>query len=84
MGILPALAFGFVHSDPAGEVVERYLNVAAFDQNAIYWFGINYDPLNVSTFVSDEAVTQFSPYFRQIAATLPVASASVPQGMCTE
>jgi hypothetical protein len=72
MGALPALAFGFVRTDAAGEVQERYLNVAAFDQQFIYWFGINYDPANVSTFVSDTAVTQFAPAFHQIAASLPV------------
>jgi hypothetical protein len=72
MGALPALSFGFVHTNQADEVVERYLNIAAFDRRFIYWFGVNYDPANVSTFVSDTAVTQFAPFFLQIAASLPL------------
>lgn len=71
MGLLPGLAFGFVRTNEADQVQERYLNVAAFDQQFIYWFGINYDPGNISTFVSDEAVSQFAPFFHQIAAGLP-------------
>jgi hypothetical protein len=74
MGVLPALAFGFVRTDGAGQVQERYLNVAAFDQHFIYWFGINYDPANVSTFTSDEALIQFAPFFSQIAASLPIGN----------
>ncbi len=72
VGALPALTFGFVHTKETGEVVERYLNVAAFDRHFIYWLGINYDPANVFTFVSDTAVSQFSPFFLHIAANLPV------------
>jgi hypothetical protein len=82
MGGLPALAFGFVRSNEAGELQERYLNVAAFDQQFIYWFAVNYDPPNVSTFVSDTAVTQFAPTFYDIAARLPIhqeASAVLPE-----
>jgi hypothetical protein len=76
MGALPALSFGFVHTNQADEVVERYLNIAAFDRHFIYWFGVNYDPANVSTFVSDTAVTQFAPFFLQIAASLPLHSST--------
>lgn len=78
MGGLPALAFGFVHTDQAEEVVERYRYVAAFDKQFIYWFGMTYDPAHVSTFVSDEAVTEFAPVFRQIAAALPIPPPSRP------
>ena len=74
MGLLPGLAFGFVRTNEAGQVQERYLNVAAFDQQLIYWFSINYDPGNVSTFVSDEALSQFAPFFHQIAASLPIGN----------
>ncbi|HRQ40588.1 MAG TPA: hypothetical protein PLD25_21955 [Chloroflexota bacterium] len=72
MGALSALTFGFVHTNEAEEVVERYLNVAAFDRRFIYWLGINYDPANVSTFISDTLITQFAPFFLEIAANLPI------------
>lgn len=71
-GGLPALAFGFEQVNEAGEVVNRYLNVAAFDQDFIYWTAINYDPANVSTFNSDTAVTDFAPTFYELAANLAV------------
>lgn len=76
MGALSALTFGFVHTNEAGEVVERYLNVAAFDRQFIYWLGINYDPANVSTFVSDTLIIQFAPFFLEIAASLPIPDSS--------
>jgi hypothetical protein len=72
MGVLPALALGFVRTNEAGEVQERYLNVAAFDRQFVYWFGANYDPANISTFVSDAAVSQFAPFFYEIAADLSI------------
>lgn len=72
LGALPALAYGFVRTNSAGEIQERYLNVAAFDNQFIYLIGINYDPANVSTFISDTAVTQFAPLFYEIAAALPI------------
>ncbi|MBE2197227.1 MAG: hypothetical protein IAE79_01375 [Anaerolinea sp.] len=72
MGALSALTFGFVHTNEAEEVVERYLNVAAFDRRFIYWLGSNYDPANVFTFVSDTLITQFAPFFLEIAASLPL------------
>ena len=78
MGSLPALAFGFVHTSPEGEVLERYLNIAAFDREVIYWMVINYDPANISTFVSDTAMTQFIPTFYEIAANLPIHTATMP------
>jgi hypothetical protein len=74
MGQLPALTFGFVRTNGGRQVQERYLNVAAFDQQFIYWFGTNYDPGNVSTFVSDEALSQFAPFFHQIASSLPIGN----------
>ena len=72
MGALPALTFGFTRANSDGAVQERYLNVAAFDQQFLYWFGISYDPVYVSSFVSDAAVSQFTPFFHQIAASLPI------------
>lgn len=72
MGALPGLAFGFVHTNESGTVQERYLNIAAFDQQFIYWLGINYDPAYIPTFVSDTAVTEFTPFFYEIAAQLPI------------
>jgi hypothetical protein len=72
MGALPALAFGFVHTNEQGAVQERYFNVAAFDQQFLYWFGINYDLASFSGFVSDAALSQFEPFFHQIAAGLPI------------
>ena len=72
MGGLPALILGFVHTDDSERVIERYVNIATFDRQFIYWFSINYDPANFSTFVSDTAVTQFTPFFLQMAATLPL------------
>lgn len=82
MGTLPALAFGYARTNNAGEIQERYLNVAAFDHQFIYWFGINYDPANFSTFISETAVTQFAPFFYEIAAALPVhapAASALPE-----
>lgn len=72
MGGQPALTLGFVHTDDSETAVERYVNVATFDRQFIYWFGINFDPANVSTFVSVTAVTQFTPFFLQTAASLPL------------
>lgn len=80
MGALPALSFGFLHMNKAGEVVERYLNIASFDRRFIYWLGINYDPANVFTFVSDTAVTQFAPFFLKIGTSLPLPD-STPEEM---
>lgn len=74
MGGLPALSFGFKQVDQSGAVIERYINIAAFDQQMIYWLGINFDPANVSTFGSDTAVTQFVPTFYEIAANMPIHS----------
>jgi hypothetical protein len=71
MGGLSALTFGFVHTNDSA-VVERYVNITAFDRQFIYWFAVNFDPANFSTFVSDTAVTQFTPYFLQTAANLPL------------
>lgn len=79
MGALPAMSFGFVHTNETGEVVERYLNVAAFDRRFIYWLGINFDPANVTTFISDTAVTQFAPFFLKIAASLPLLRAAAAE-----
>lgn len=78
MGSLPALSFGFVHTSPDGEVLERYLNIAAFDREVIYWMGINYDPASISSFVSDNAVTEFIPIFFEITANLPIHTAPMP------
>lgn len=78
LGPLPAVSFGFVHTDPAGEVVERYLYVAAFDQDFVYWFGAQYDPANVTTFVSDETVLAFAPFFVEMAAGLPLYAVELP------
>ena len=70
VGQLPGLAFGFVRQNTAGEVQERYLNFNAFDGHVIYWLTAPYDPANVTTFVSDEALTQFEPNLREIIAGL--------------
>ena len=70
VGQLPGLAFGFVRENAAGEVQERYLNFNAFDGRVIYWLTAPYDPANVTTFVSDEALTQFEPHLREIIAGL--------------
>lgn len=72
MGGLPAVTFGFVHTNDAAEVLERYVQIAAFDRQHMYWLVINYDPANVSTFVSDTAVTEFILSFRQTAENLPL------------
>lgn len=70
VGQLPGVTVGFVRENSAGEVLERYLSYAAFDGHAIYWLTAPYDPANVTTFVSDEALTQFEPYLREIVAAL--------------
>ncbi len=72
MGALAALAFGFMRTNEGGTTQERYLNVAAFDKRFVYWLGINFDPSNVSSFVSDTAVIQYTPVFYEIAASLPI------------
>ena len=72
LGALPALAFGFVRTNSEGEVQERHLNIAAFDQQFLYWFGIGYDPKYAASFVTDTAVSQFEPFLYQNAANLPI------------
>jgi hypothetical protein len=72
MGGLPGLTYGFVRTDSKEEVVERYISIAAFDRQFIYLFVINFDPANFSTFVSDTAVTQFTPFFLETAVSLPL------------
>jgi hypothetical protein len=69
LGSLPGLAFGFMREDAIG-VAERYLNIAAYNAGVLYWFAAPYDPANVTTFISDEALLQFERYFREIAAGL--------------
>ncbi len=49
MGGLPALNFGFVHTNDAEEIIERYVNIMAFDRQFVYSFNINFDPANFST-----------------------------------
>jgi hypothetical protein len=72
MGALPALAFGFVHTDEQGAVEERYANVAAFDQQFLYWLGINYLRGNESGFTSEAALEQFTPVLYELATHLPI------------
>ena len=70
VGRLPGVAIGFIHENGDRQVVERYLNYTAFDGHTIYWITAPYDPANVTTFVSDEALTQLEPYLREIVAGL--------------
>jgi hypothetical protein len=70
VGQLPGLTFGFRREDASGMVAERYLNYAAYDQGVLYWLGAQYDPANVTTFVSNEVLTEFEPYLREIVAGL--------------
>lgn len=70
VGQLPGMSVGFVHENSAGEVLERYLSYTAFDGHVIYWLTAPYDPANITTFVSDEALTEFEPYLREIVAGL--------------
>lgn len=72
LGSLPALAFGFVHTDVDGNVVERYLDIAAFDRTVLYWLGANSDPANFTNFNSDAALLEFAPYLPEVAAGIPV------------
>ncbi|MDX1663972.1 MAG: hypothetical protein R3272_09270 [Candidatus Promineifilaceae bacterium] len=76
LGELPGLTFGFVHTRPGGEVVERYHVVAAFDQHFVYWLIAAFDPAHTSTFDSDDAFTRFAPLFRELAAALAVPHSS--------
>lgn len=81
LGTLPGLAFGFTREDASGAIAERYLNLAAYDQGVLYWLTAPYDPANITTFASDEALIEFEPYLREIAAGLqlppPVAETDV-------
>jgi hypothetical protein len=70
LGELPGLAFGFTREDASGAIEERYLNIAAYDRGVLYWLAAPYDPANVTTFTSDEALLEFEPYLREIAAGL--------------
>ena len=69
VGQLPGVAVGF-RREAGGQVEERYLNYVTFDGRVLYWVGAPYDPLNVTTFVSDEALVQVEPYLRDIVAGL--------------
>jgi hypothetical protein len=68
LGGLPGLAFGFTREGASGAIEERYLNIAAYDRGVLYWFSAPFDPNNITTFISDEALLEFEPYFREIAA----------------
>jgi hypothetical protein len=70
LGELPGLAFGFTREDASGVVSERYLNIATYDRGVLYWLAAPFDPGNVTTFDSDEALLEFEPYLREIAAGL--------------
>lgn len=75
MGALPALSYGFVRTNADGEIQERYLTIAAFDQSFIYIFIITSDSANFSAFISDDALNAFTPAFYELAAKLPVPMA---------
>jgi hypothetical protein len=72
IGRLPGLTFGFVSIDDDENVTERYRNVVTFDGQAIYWLGAPYDPANVTTWVSEEALRRFEPALLEVAAALEV------------
>ncbi|HEX6385675.1 MAG TPA: hypothetical protein VF177_13475, partial [Anaerolineae bacterium] len=81
VGEMPGLAFGFVRENAAGEVQERYLSFNAFDGRVIYWLTAPYDPANITTFVSDEILTQFEPYLRDVVAGLKLPPPLVETGV---
>ncbi len=67
MGQLPGLALGFVRTNATGGVEERYLSYVSFDGTAIYWLTAPYDPNNVITFQTDEALLAYEPFLLQTA-----------------
>lgn len=70
LGDIPGLRYGFVVSDNAGNLLERWISFGSFDGDVLYILSLHYDPRSHMSFRSDEELQEFEPYMREIAAGL--------------
>ena len=70
IGKLPGIAYGFTGYDREGDVFERWLTFATFDNHTLYLFNMIYADGAPESFVSDRDLVRFEPYLRQILAHL--------------
>jgi hypothetical protein len=71
VGSIRGVSYGFVLTDQAGTVRERYLNYAAFDGTRLYVLSAaHYRTLDEPAFRSDEDLRRFEPYLPKLVAGL--------------
>ena len=83
VGTIPGVRYGFVMTDQAGTVRERWLSFAAFDGTLLYILVPHYDPNSYFSFTSDADLQRFEPFLPHLMAglrlPLPVQDTTVKE-----